>query len=380
MRFSVPTLVLCLLGGLASCQRPYVTTGASVDLDLDGVVKVSLPAQFARLTNVPQSAAPEVGVAFLGDHAGPPEDQNFWAVTHAFAFRQNKDVVPAMLIVARVADKQSFAAAQLFYEAAARFSPDRRWAEARRLDWTQKVVDKSLSYYEAVISPEAKVTVMVDRNTLLEVLLIGENVVLPKEVAREVLAQLRDNYHLQKPLEEYFAAVGKGVQAAAEKRRKHYLELLETLQKEELDYTPTPRVVMFNPNLAAQFFWPMFDRSGVPTSFAIAARLGTLKNPDQRAWSALENDYPGMRLIASKMENGTIRWSPLTYTPSVPARARILLEDTQWSRNADDPQAYATLQFAFGQTVEPLSNWLNGAEVVARQSETKGLVARPVPD
>ncbi len=380
MRFSAPILVLCLLGVLAACQRPYVTAGASVELDLDGVVKISLPAQFARLANMPASTAPEVGVPFLGDHAGPAEDQNFWAVTHAFAFRQNKDVVPAMLVVARVADKQSYAAAQLFYEAAMRFSPDQRWAETKRLDWTQKVVDKSLSFYEAVISPQAKVTVMVDRNTLLEVLLIGENVVLPKEVAREVLAQLRSNYHLQKPLEEYFAAVSKGVQAAADKRRKHYLELLETLQKEELDYTPTPRVVMFNHNLAAQFFWPMFDRSGVPTHFAIAARLGTVKKLEQTPWTELENAHPGMRLIASVKEKDDLRWKSLTFNPSLPTRAVAVVEDTRWSRDAEDAQAYATLQFAFGQTAEPLSNWLSAAEVIARQSEAKGLVTRPMAD
>lgn len=382
MRVFLIVAIACLLN---SCASKLVQASGYTEVQLSGVASLRLPAQFLPIQQPVAAVRPQLGVDFLGDVAGDPADQNFWAITHAFAFRETRSpaglpVLPAMLVVSRVANPQSFASAQLHYEASVRFSPDPRWSSPIRLEWKLRQVSKSLSIFEAELVPGklgAAVMVMVDRDSLIQALLLGERSVLEAEVARQVLSDLRSGFRLDKPLDEYFHKVNQAVQASADLRRKHYLALLEILQKEELDYTPTPRVVVFNANLAGQFWWPIFDRSGVPSHFAIAGRLGTLKKADTEVWRRLEALFPGMRLITAEPEGEKWQWKSLTGAGAVSARTTSLLFDTRWAGQGDNgaKQAFAALEFGFASEPPNLSEWLNALEAAGKQALSQGLVS-----
>jgi hypothetical protein len=382
MRVFLIVAIACLLN---SCASKLVQASGYTEVQLSGVASLRLPAQFLPIQQPVAAVRPQLGVDFLGDVAGDPADQNFWAIAHAFAFRETRSpaglpVLPAMLVVSRVANPQSFASAQLYYEASVRFSPDPRWSSPIRLEWKLRQVSKSLSIFEAELVPGklgAAIMVMVDRDSLIQALLLGERSVLEAEAARQVLSDLRSGFRLDKPLDEYFHKVNQAVQASADLRRKHYLALLEILQKEELDYTPTPRVVVFNANLAGQFWWPMFDRSGVPSHFAIAGRLGTLKKADTEVWRRLEALFPGMRLITAEPEAEKWQWKSLSGAGAVSARTTSLLFDTRWAGQGDNSakQAFAALEFGFASEPPNLSEWLNALEAAGKQALSQGLVS-----
>lgn len=369
------------LSGLNSCTSKQVEASGYSEVALSGVASVRLPAQFAPLTNKVAAARPDFKVGFLGDFAGPAEDQNFWAITHAFAFREAKlptgqVEIPALLVVSRVADKQSFSSAQMYFESAIRFSPDPRWTTPKRLPWKQRQIAKSVTLFEAELEEgqqASSVAVMVDRDSLLEAMLLGQRSVLKTETAQQVLNDLRSGYRVTQPLEDYFHQLNAAVQAQSDARRKNYLALLEVLQKEELDYTPTPRVVVFNPNLAGQFWWPMFDRGGVPTHFAIAARLGAYRAGSAADWRKLEGFFPGMRMVSAEAEGDGFRWKPLGSSEALPARTLALLADTRWA-TIESKQVFATLEFSFTQAIPNLSQWLNEIEAALRQAEMTGWV------
>jgi hypothetical protein len=223
--------------------------------------------------------------------------------------------------------------------------------------------------------------VMVDRESLIQALLLGERSVLEAEVARQVLTDLRSGFRLEKPLDDYFHKVNQSVQASADLRRKNYLALLEILQKEELDYTPTPRVVVFNANLAGQFWWPLFDRSGVPSHFAIAGRLGNLKKTEPAVWQRLEALFPNMRLVTAEQEAEKWQLKSLSGAGAISTRTASLLLDTRWAAQSDNnaKQAFATLEFPFTSEPPNLSDWLNALEAVGKQALSQGLVSLDDP-
>ncbi len=378
-------LILALVCLLSSCTSKLVEASGYSEVKLSSVASLRLPAQFLPIQQPVASVRPQLGFDFLGDAAGDPGDQNFWAVTHAFAFRETHSpaglaVLPAMLVVSRVANPQSFASAQVYYEASIRFSADPRWNSPLRLEWKSRQISKSQSIFEAELIPGkqgAAVMVMVDRESLIQALLLGERSVLEAEVARKVLSDLRSGFRLDTPLDDYFHKVNQAVQASADLRRKHYLALLENLQKEELDYSPTPRVVVFNANLAGQFWWPLFDRSGVPSHFAIAARLGNLKQNDPSVWQRLEALFPNMRLVTAEQQAGKWQWKSLTGGNAVSARTTSLLLDTRWAGDSDynAKQAFSTLEFSFSSEPPNLSDWLNAIEAAGKQAIAQGLVS-----
>ena len=382
-------LILAITCLLSSCTSKLVQASGYSEVQLSGVSSLRLPAQFLPIQQPVAAERPQLGIDFLGDVAGDPTDQNFWALTHAFAFRETRSqaglpVLPAMLVVSRVANPQSFASAQRYYETSIRFSPDPRWTSPLRLEWKSRQVSKSLSLFEAELAPGklgSSVMVMVDRESLLQALVLGERSVLEAEVARQVLSDLRSGFRLDKPLDDYFHKVNKAVQTSADLRRKHYLALLEFLQKEELDYTPTPRVVVFNSNLAGQFWWPVFDRSGVPSHFAIAGRLGNLKKADPVEWKRLEELFPNMRLVTAEQEAEKWRWKSLTNATMLSARTTSLLLDTRWASQSDNnaKQAFATLEFPFTSEPPNLSEWLNALEAAGKQALSQGLVSLDDP-
>jgi hypothetical protein len=386
MRVFFILALTCLLG---SCTSKLVEAGGYSEVKLSGIASLRLPAQFLPIQQPVAAIRPQLGFDFLGDVAGEPTDQNFWAVTHAFAFRETRTpaglpVLPAMLVVSRVANTQSFASAQRYYEASVRYSSDPRWSTPLRLEWKSRQVSKNLSTFEAELVPGklgAAVMVMVDRESLIQALLLGERSVLEAEVARQVLTDLRSGFRLEKPLDDYFHKVNQSVQASADLRRKNYLALLEILQKEELDYTPTPRVVVFNANLAGQFWWPLFDRSGVPSHFAIAGRLGNLKKTEPAVWQRLEALFPNMRLVTAEQEAEKWQLKSLSGAGAISTRTASLLLDTRWAAQSDNnaKQAFATLEFPFTSEPPNLSDWLNALEAVGKQALSQGLVSLDDP-
>ncbi|WP_031496314.1 hypothetical protein [Bryobacter aggregatus] len=382
---------LCVVGAvgivllLPSCSTKEVRAGGYQDVEL-GQVRLRLPDQFQRIQNPAPGERPPTQSPFLGDVAGVALDQNFWAVTHAFAFREQKNALgevsaPAFLVVSRVADAQSLSHAQLQYESAARFSPLPRWRTSHRLSWQQQRVSPALSFSTAELEsgkPGSTVYAMSDRENLLEAILIGENTVLSPAVAREVLTDLRGNYRVVEPLESYFHQNTKEAQRLADVRRKNYLALLQTLQKEELDYSPTPRVVVFNASLAGQFWWPMFDRSGVPAQFAIAAKLGEVREHQTTVWQKLTEQFLGMQVVGVSGELGKPwQWANLSGKAVPGSRMESLLQDTGWLGSAigGSQQAFATLEFPFSSPVPNVSLWLDAVEGLARRAESDGLVA-----
>lgn len=379
-------IVLCLFFCLlAGCTSKQVEASGYTDTPLSGIGTLRLPAQFVPVPSRPVSD-PRLGLSLLGQLADPIEDHNFWAVTHAFAFRPSGPREPALLLVSRVADRQSFAAAQLYYERALRYASDPRWQNLpSRPVWKSQSPSRNTTLFSAELSPGesgSSVYVYVHRDSLIEAMLLGEHSVLRPESALAVLSALPEGYRLTTPLEDYFHSVSTALATQAEQRRKHYLALLETLQKEELDYTPTPRVVVFNPNLAGQFYWPSFDRSGVPLHFAIAGRLGILKSDNATAWKQLESFFPGMRLSAAEPDGASWRWRSLGSPQPLPARTLSLLADTGWApaqRESDDKLAFASLEFSFAHGSPDLSQWLNALEAVGRQAESLGLITIPRP-
>ena len=371
---------------LSSCTTKLVEARGYEDVSLSGIATLRLPAQFQKIQNPPAALRPSLAPEFLGDAAGDPMDQNFWAVTHAFAFRESMRgpgtvEVPALLVVSRLANAQSFSSAQVYYETAARFSPDARWRSTKRLDWKPQHDSRTLSFFKAELEPGKAgsfVLVMADRAALLQVMLLGTNAVLRQDAARQVMNDLRLSYKLLQPLDDYFYRTNKAVQLLADSRRKNYLDLLEALQKEELDYTPTPRVVVFNPNLAGQFWWPVFDRSGVPAHFTIAGRLGGLRRDETVPWKKLEDLFAGMRLCeVQAKEVGTLQWKSLSGTAPVTSRTQSLLLDTGWigQNEAAAREAFATLEFSFSTPIPNLSQWLNALETTGKQAEAGGLIA-----
>jgi len=359
---ALPGLLLC------SCSGKLVRAGGYEDVSL-GPVSLRLPAQFKAVKHAP----PPID----------PLDGNHWAVTHAFAFREAPDGATAsLLVVSRVADAQSLSHAQLLYESATARSPDARWRSANRLDWKQDRVSPSLSYSTAalaVVPKGAAVYTMSDRETLLEAVLIGDNEALPPAVARQVLSDLRGNYRVVAPLDERFSLANSETKKNADARRKSYLALLEALQREELDYTPTPRVVVFNRNLAGQFWWPMFDRSGVPAHFAIAARLGKVLRNDETSWRTVATVEPGIRVVSVGGDLGKAwRWTLLAGDTEIGPRTQALLQDSGWLGAAigGGQQGFATLEFPFDKPIPELSRWLDAVESLAKRAEADGLVEK----
>jgi hypothetical protein len=378
--WAVPVLFLVSIFA-TSCTSKQVEASGYSDQELGGPVSIRVPAQFSRLKATP----PQALSGFIGDAAGQPDDLNFWAISYAFGFRESTDAsgaahLPALLLVSRVADSQSFASAQLFYEGATRFSKDKRWSNPQRLEWKSRQISKSMTLFQADLIPGkqgAFVQVMVDRESLVQALLLGERQALQEEVAQRVLSDMRTELRVKEPLEDYFHKIGKDVQSSSDQRRKNYLALLETLQREELDYTPTPRVVVFNANLAGQFWWPLFDRSGVPSYFAIAGRLGQIQKNSQEEWKRLEDLFPGMRIIAAVPAANSWNWQGLASTQALPERATRLLQDTNWLvlNDTAPAQVFAVLEFPFSTQVPDLSQWLNALEAVGKHAERNGLVA-----
>lgn len=369
---------------LAGCTSKQVEARGYSETPLPGIGTLLLPAQFVPVPSRPVSGV-MAGLSPLGQLTAPIEDHNFWAVTHAFAFRPEATRQPALLVVSRVADRQSFAAAQLYYENAIGLATDPRWRNAQRPAWKSQTLARNATLFAAELTPGeagADVYVFLHRDSLIQALLIGERKVLRPDAGLALLSGLPEGYRLTTPLEDYFRSVSQALQAQSEQRRKHYLTLLETLQREELDYTPTPRVVVFNPNLAGQFSWPAFDRSGVPLHFAIAGCLGTLRQTDPAAWKQLEASFPGMRLIAAEPDGSQWRWRALDSPAALPARTLALLADTAWTAAEGEsagPLAFATLEFSFADGTPDLSQWLNALETVGRQAEARGWIAAPRP-
>jgi hypothetical protein len=355
-----------LLLVLASCQRNQLRASRFQVFDLDGLAEVSLPSSLERLPTLGRKRV--IGYAdgpqqrLLGDHSANPEDSNFAAVSHGFRFGQ--DEVVARLLISRLEDVQAFSPPSVYFrwslevhELAA--NPGLEWKKEQNADGT------ILYHTQWSSGPQSteQAWMVLDKAKLLQMVIWGRAANLREDVALEILKQARESYALRNPLDGYFKTVKQVLQAMAERRRKNYLALLNKLEEEELDYSPTPKVVLFNRNLACQFWSRNFDNSGVPWEFAIAARLGIVENSDLEAWKKV----PAIPLVAPFFWPNPSR--------EVNGRIRAVLEGAGWQATDGAAQAFAGLHFDFAEPIPDLSDWLTGLDQYSRAAQKAGLIA-----
>jgi hypothetical protein len=366
--------------GLLGCAARGLHAGSYTDLSLSGdpslsgeMAKLRLPANFQPLQS--QQIRPHnrnIGVPngpqaqLKGDVVLDLMHMNFWAVSHAFALGETlspngQRQLDGLLLISRMADAQSFARPQAFLESAQQYSPDRRWNPSTKLEWKTQVEPKRSTFHEALPPSSGFAVAIEDREHLLEALYFGAPLKNGPSIARDILRTAVDSYVLRQPLDSYFRQVNAAVDAMAQARRQRYLELLETLQAEGLDYSPAPRVVRFNPNLVCRFYWPAYDRSGVPLEISFAARLGIPIRPiGEDLAGAIQT---GQLILVNKDEK---------------SREAELARAAGWEEESSAAGiAIAALSFSFTEEIPSLSRWLDEVEAASRQGTRLGLWAPP---
>ncbi len=367
---------VCL--SLTGCGWGKLQADSYVLADLDGVAEVQVPKTMMRWGAAGPSKLVGEGPALLGDHAADVEESNFWAVSHAFYFGERAKP-QAWLLVSRVADVQSFSPGQVYFEWTMRLLGQEAKAP---LSWQARALTRTLSRYQSRWQREDTkawtVWLEVDRERLLEVLLLGDPEALGEGAAEGILAEVRRSYRPKRELGGYFASIKKALDAMAERRRPNYSALLQALENEELDYAPTPKVVLFNRQLACQFRWRSFDRSGVPWEFAILGRLGeTHPSAKPEEWAALEGKWAGMKIF-SFASGGEGIWLPYRLSQPrgafLPSRLPAVAIGGGWPGESAQSAAYAGLEFRFDQKIPDLSVWLDDLEKLSEEAEKRGLV------
>jgi hypothetical protein len=356
--------------GLLGCAARGLHAGSYTDVSLSGdLAKLRLPANFQPLQSQqirPRSRSIGVPngpqVELKGDVVLDLMHMNFWSVSHAFALGETLNPngqrqIDGFLLISRMADTQSFARPQAYLESARQYSPDSRWSPSTKLEWKTQIEPKRSTFHEALPASNGFAVVLEDRERLLQALYFGAPLKNGAAIAREILHTAVESYVLRQPLDSYFRQVNLAVDAMAQARRQRYLELLETLQTEGLDYSPAPRVVRFNPNLVCRFYWPAYDRSGVPLEICFVARLGIPSGPVGKAIDATFQD--GQLVIVNRDEKSR---------PAELARA------AGWE---EEGIAIASLSFTFTEEIPSLSRWLDEVEAASREGMRVGLWAPP---
>jgi hypothetical protein len=352
-------------------------------VDLDGLAEVSLPATLERLKTAGRNR--DLGgkniakLRLLGDHSLNPLESNFWALSHGFVF--GGESAQVRLLLSRVADGQSFYTGQIYFEWATQvfLSP-----QNKQLDWHAKKISKSVTIYDADLEPEpnknSRVWILIDREKLLELMIWGDPQVVKPDYVSGIFEEIRRTYRLKSSLDSYFASVRKTLSDLAGQRRQNYAELLQKLEDEELDYAPTPRVVLFNRNLACQFWWLPFDSTGIPWEFAILGRLGELSSrPGVPAWAELSQQAKTIQIFGLA-PGGQAQWlpfSPLKPESTLPSsRVTQLAIATGWAAEEPKNFAYAGLEFRFDQPIPKLSEWLDDLEAATKAATRRGLITQ----
>jgi hypothetical protein len=316
--------------------------GNSRPFDLDGVATVELVRTLERV-DVNWKAK-----GWWGDfppNATAAATRNPWAVTYAFVRGDRR----ASVLLSQVADAQALMGAQ---ELAGMLVAYQLRERLERLDWRASQIRP-----QVVALVAGDVVVVTDRQRLRQVLTAG----LKPEVGVGIALEMLDSFVTKGDFAAYFARREEEEKAAVAVRRKHYQALLATLEREELDYSPTPKVVVFNANLACQFYWGMFDRSGVPLRMTIVGRLGELA-------PLAKGDALGMTVDEF---DGT-RWSMKD------GEVEKVVAATRWRAVEGGARrvGYLGLSFGFDETPPDLSAWLNELERMERDARMKGWLAR----
>jgi hypothetical protein len=224
------------------------------------------------------------------------------------------------------------------------------------------------------------VVVLLDREHLVQAMLVGEGKSFDLPTGRAILQHAAKSLAVRMAIEDYFARVGKAATRQADLRRKNYIRLLETLEREQLDYSPTPKAVIFNRNLACQFWWPAYDRSGVPASFAIVGRIGKLRTAGTGPGEFAEvlAGMDGIRLFAADPGEREGQWTlrKLDGGKEPLERSRAVVDEAGWVAKQEERGSlvFASLEFSFDEKPMDLSGWLDNLERVAKQSARAGLV------
>lgn len=355
--------------GLLGCSGKGLRAGGFGEVELEaGLAVLRLPGNFRPLRGEQiRRRSRSIGVAggpsveLKGDVVLDLIHMNFWALSHVFALGEEENAagkksIEGLLLISRLADAKSFARPQAFLETAAMYSPDKQWTAAGKLQWKTQVEAKHYQVHEGEWAGGFAV-VLEDRERLLEAIYFGRAVkgAVKGEVAiaKEILRNAVESYILRQPLDAYFRQVNLGVEAMAQGRRKHYTDLLETLQAEGLDYSPAPLLVRFNRNLVCRFYWPAYDRSGVPLEISFAARLGVPLKP-------MEED------LKSKLRVGEL----IVLGKEAKGREADLARDAGW---VEESVAVAGLSFSFSEEIPDLSGWLDDVEALSREGARREL-------
>jgi hypothetical protein len=366
---------------LGSCGFGKLRDGGYHERDLDGLARMELPDSLSRLATVGRAkdlrSSDGKGIRLLGDHSLDLEQTNFWAISHAF--QMQGDAPKLRFVVSRALDVQSLASPAAYFE----------WcnlvfgvAAVQQLEWRSRKISKSVLLYEASWGTEpgkeSAAWLLVDRERYLQAMIWGLRSAAEEGSAPKVLSKAAETYRLLRPLEDYFARVRQTLSEMAALRRDRYLDLLEALELEELDYAPTPKVVVFNQNLACQFSWRPFDNTGVPWDFAIVGRLGALRAEVADArWRNLYSG-PAARAVFGLAPIGEQEWSAFVLGPderSLPASRTVQVAvRTGWPQRGGDSFAYSGMEFRFDQPVPDLGVWLDDLEAATKAAAAAGLI------
>ena len=379
---------------LEGCSGDTLRAGGYESKEIPQLGSVELPGGFALVAGLAErskklGAGTPLEVTLLGEMPVDPLEANLWGITTLFAFHEKKGAngtlrAEANLILSRLADQQAFAGAQTFYEYAARVCPDAWWKQASGLNWKQEVAGKTEFVYTAVLDERqprgGQVVVLLDREHLVQAMLVGEGKAFDLPMGRAILQHAAKSLAVRMAIEDYFARVGKAAARQADLRRKNYIRLLETLEREQLDYSPTPKAVIFNRNLACQFWWPAYDRSGVPASFAIVGRIGKLRmaGAGPGEFAEVLAGMEGIRLFAADPGEREGQWAlrKLDGGKEPLERSRAVVDEAGWVAKQEERASlvFASLEFSFDDKPMDLSGWLDNLERVAKQSARAGLV------
>lgn len=300
-----------------------------------------------------------------------PDDLNLWVRHHVFRFSPAPQV---LLVVTQLADLSSQLAPSKLLEALREAYPNSAWPALPAAAW-----QKTASGFVARTTkpaPEITAHLILDRERLLQVLILGPSSWLDPAVAQDLAQAIPAGYQSQQTPAQLFQPTLAALEQHTARRRTHYRELLAALDREELDYVPTPNLTVFNPRLAALFRAARFDRSGIPARFAIAGLLGPLHDAAALPLEELREAFPLVQFRTAQLQSGEVHFSS---GPDL-ALAREVVSKSGWLLGyaPGTTLAIGALEIHFAQAPVDFSVWLTQLERLGRWLETEGHIsARP---
>lgn len=300
-----------------------------------------------------------------------PDDLNLWVRLHAWSFTAAPQV---LLAVAQLADLPSQLSPAKLLDALREAFPKSPWPALPPAAWQK--TPTGFAARTAQPAPEINAHLVVDRDRLLQVLLIGPSSWLDATLAQAIAQAIPAGYQTAVAPAQLFQPVLSALDQHTARRRTHYRDLLAALDREELDYVPTPNLVVFNPRLAALFRAARFDRSGIPARFAIVGLLGALNDSATLPLDELREAFSLVQFRTAQLQSGEVQFSSgpeLSLAREVVARAGWLMGYAPGAT-----LAIGALEIHFAQAPVDFSVWLTQLERLGRWLDAEGhIAARP---